>query len=99
MNKIGKFIRKNCSNNYYLLSSNLLEGTGDDEVGVVHGNQVSGELAREVVVVLELLPVEVRVRVLSFLKGMSNGTLHIKGKGNMSNEQEQQCKITSSLGN
>jgi hypothetical protein len=52
---------------YYSLSSNLLEGTGDDKVSMVHGNQVSGELAREVVVILKLLPVEVRVRVLGFL--------------------------------
>jgi hypothetical protein len=28
-----------------LLSSNLLEGTGDDEVSMAHCNQVSGELA------------------------------------------------------
>lgn len=67
----------------YLLSSNLLEGTGDNEVSVVHSNQVSGELAREVVVVLKLLPVEVRVRVLSFLKRMGNGTLHIKDKATL----------------
>ena len=64
----------------HLLSSNLLEGTCNNEVSMVHSNQVSGELAREVVVVLKLLPVEVRVRVLSFLKGVGNGTLHIARK-------------------
>lgn len=75
----------------HLLSGDLLEGTGDDEVGMVHCNQVSGELAREVVVILKLLPVEVGVRVLSFLKRMGNGTLQYvsrKKKANMRNEQE-----------
>ena len=80
-------------NKYYSLSSNLLEGTGDDEVSVVHSDQVSGELAREVVVVLKLLPVEVRVGVLSFLKSVGNGTLHIKQQGSISSEQEAVIKI------
>jgi hypothetical protein len=70
-----------------------LECTGDDEVSVVHSNQVSGELAREVVVVLKLLPVEVRVGVLSFLKSVGNGALHIKEQGSISNEQEAVIKI------
>jgi hypothetical protein len=50
-----------------LLSSNLLEGTGDDEVSMVHCNQVSRELTGEVVVILKFLPVKVRVGVLGFL--------------------------------
>jgi hypothetical protein len=61
-----------------LLSGNLLEGTGDDEVGMVHCNQVSCELAGEVVVILKFLPVKVRVGVLGFLKRMGNGTLCIR---------------------
>jgi hypothetical protein len=55
-----------------------LEGTGDDEVGMVHCNQVSSELAGEVVVILKFLPVKVRVGVLGFLKRMGNGTLCIR---------------------
>jgi len=69
-----------------------LEGTGDDEVSVVHSDQVSGELAREVVVVLKLLPVEVRVGVLSFLKSVGNGALHIKEPGSISIEQKAEIK-------
>lgn len=61
-----------------LLSGNLLEGTGDDEVSMVHCNQVSCELAGEVVVILEFLPVKVRVGVLGFLECMGNGTLCIR---------------------
>ena len=61
-----------------LLSGNLLEGTGDDEVSMIHCNQVSCELAGEVVVILKFLPVKVRVGVLGFLKCMGNGTLCIR---------------------
>jgi hypothetical protein len=46
MNPIGEFYQQSVLENmYYSLSSNLLEGTGDDKVSMVHGNQVSGELA------------------------------------------------------
>lgn len=58
-----------------LLSGNLLESTGDDEVGMVHCNQVGCKLAGEVVVILKFLPVKVGVGVLGFLECMSNGTL------------------------
>lgn len=57
-------------------SSNLLEGTGDDEISVVHGNKIGGELAREVVLLFKLLPVNIGIRVLCFLKCMGYGTLH-----------------------
>jgi hypothetical protein len=60
-----------------LLSSNLLEGTCDDEVSMVHCNQVSCELAGEVIVILKLLPVKVGVGVLGFLKCMGDCTLHM----------------------
>jgi hypothetical protein len=56
-------------------SSNFLEGAGNNEVGEVHGDEVSGELAREVVLRVKLLPVEVRAGVLGLFQGMSNGAL------------------------
>ena len=37
--------------------------------------------------VLKLLPVEVRVGVLGFLKRMRNGTLHTDDQGNISDDQ------------
>lgn len=40
-------------------SSNLLEGASDDKISMVHGNKISCELAREMVLVLQLLPVDV----------------------------------------
>jgi heme/copper-type cytochrome/quinol oxidase subunit 4 len=54
-----------------------LECTGDDEIGVVHGNKVSCELAREVVLAVEFVQVYVRVGVFGFLQGMSDGTLQV----------------------
>ena len=69
-----------------LLSGNLLEGTGDDEVSMVHCNQVSCELAGEVVVILKFLPVKVRVGVLGFLECMGNCALKRK--------KEQQSHLT-----
>lgn len=61
-----------------LLSGNLLEGTGDDEVSMVHCDQVGCKLAGEVVVILKFLPVKVGVGILGFLECMSNGTLHMR---------------------
>lgn len=68
-------IRRNSLTIYVVPSGNFLEGTGDNEVGVVHGNEISGELAREVVLGVKLLPVDVRVGVLGLLQGMCNGAL------------------------
>lgn len=59
-----------------LPSSNFLESTCDDEICVVHGDKISRELAREVVLVVELLPVDIRIRVLGLLQSMSNGALY-----------------------
>ncbi|MFS7982810.1 hypothetical protein Hanom_Chr10g00967161 [Helianthus anomalus] len=61
--------------NRVLASSNLLESTGDDEVGMVHGNKIGCKLRREMILFLKVLPVDVRVRVLGFLQGVGNGTL------------------------
>jgi len=46
---------------------------------MIHGNQVGGELAREMVLLLKLLPVDIRVGVLGFLQSMGNGALCITG--------------------
>lgn len=43
-------------------ASNLLQCGGNDEVGVVHGQQVGSELAAEVVLGVEFLPVLTSVR-------------------------------------
>jgi hypothetical protein len=58
-----------------LPSSNFLECTGDNEISVIHGDKVSGELAREVILAIKFVQVYVRVRVFGFLQGMGNGTL------------------------
>lgn len=52
--RVGKIIGQE---NYFfevpsIPSSNLLEGTGDDKIGMVHGNKISCKLAWEVVLVL-----------------------------------------------
>lgn len=61
-------------------SSNLLEGTGDDKISVVHGYKISCKLTRKVILVIQLLPVKIRIRVLCLLKCMSNGTLQSSTK-------------------
>lgn len=61
-------------------SSNFLESTGDNEIGMIHGNKISSKLAREVVLLLKFFPVNVRFRILCLLKGMSNGALEKTGK-------------------
>lgn len=48
-------------------SSNLLEGTGDDEVCVIHGYKISCKLAWEVVFVIQIFPVDVRIWIFCFL--------------------------------
>lgn len=50
-----------------LLSSNLLECARDDEVSMVHGSQISCELARKVVLILKFLPVDIRIWVFCLL--------------------------------
>lgn len=52
---------------------------GDDEVCVVHGDEVGGELRREVVLVVERLPVDVAVRVLGLLQRVRNVALRHLG--------------------
>ena len=42
---INEYDQQKFSCTVILLSSNLLEGTCDDEVGMIHRNQVSSELA------------------------------------------------------
>ena len=44
------------------IASNLLQCGGNDEVGVVHGQQVGSELAAEVVLGVEFLPVLTSMR-------------------------------------
>lgn len=54
---------------------NLLVGGRHDEVGMVHGQQIGGELHAEVVLVLEFLPVDVSVLVLGFFQRMGDVAL------------------------
>ena len=49
-------ILKESSRIFPTKSATRLVGGGDDEVGVVHGHEVGGELAGEVVLVVQLLP-------------------------------------------
>lgn len=42
-----------------LPSSNLLEGAGDDKISMVHSNKISSKLTGEVILILELFPVNV----------------------------------------
>lgn len=56
-------------------SRNLLEGTGNDEISVIHSYNISCELAREVILIVELLPVYIGIWIFCFLQGMSNGAL------------------------
>ena len=52
----------------------------DDEVGRVHGDEVGSELARKVVLLLQRLPVDVRIWVLGLFQSMSNVALHTQHK-------------------
>lgn len=61
-------------------SSNFLESRSDNEIGVIHGYKISSELAREVILILEFFPVDVRFRILSLLKGMGYSALQWAGK-------------------
>lgn len=56
----------------------FLVGAGDDEVSVIHGDQVGCELAWEVVLILELLPVYIRTRVFCFFQCVGDRTLEMK---------------------
>lgn len=56
-------------------SSDFLECTSNDEVGVIHGDKISCELRREMILLIEVLPVDIGVWVLGFLEGMSDGAL------------------------
>ncbi|THU49631.1 hypothetical protein C4D60_Mb06t11570 [Musa balbisiana] len=56
----------------------LPHGASDDKVSMIHRNQISRELAREMILILELLPIDVRVRILRFLQCMGDGALHVK---------------------
>lgn len=59
----------------FLPSGDFLEGTGDDEVGVIHGDKISGKLRGEMIFLIEVLPVDIRIRVFGFLEGMSDCAL------------------------
>jgi hypothetical protein len=52
-----------------------LESTGDNEIGVIHGYKISSKLAREVILLLQIFPVNVRFRILCLLQGMGYGAL------------------------
>lgn len=56
-------------------SGDLLERARDDEIGVIHREQIGRELAREVILVVKLFNINIGIRILSFLQRMSNRAL------------------------
>ena len=53
----------------------FLVGGGYNEIGCIHGDQVGGELAGEVVVLLVVTPVQVGIQVLGLFQRMRNVAL------------------------
>lgn len=63
-----------------LPSGDFLVSAGDDEISVVHCDEIGCELAREVVLLFKVLPVDIRIGILGLLEGMSYCTLQYSMK-------------------
>jgi hypothetical protein len=56
-----------------------LESTGDNEISMIHGYKIGSKLGREVILLIQFFPVNVRFRILCLLEGMGYGALQRKG--------------------